>query len=381
MKLRIIALTLLCAGLGGLTTPNSATAQIGSFSDVYLSGDGTNPFVRFSQPDFNHHFISGLDDSLGIFVEDGYKFEIFKDAADDSLIVDGDGVSTVDLNVDGEVAIVSESVFPLKLTDPATLQSFGITTLNANQSNSFGGGIGFRTDSSPYPLWVYDETPSQTLSLSPNGVSIGKFVADAPFHVFGNGGTAFPEARILVENDLGSVALREMFSLVNNGGSRFTMENTDSGDKWAFASDSAGRFTFSLDGTGGPEFAVFQDGRVTMGPGNSNNFDLRANGNLIITGTLSQSSDRNLKRAFKEVDDNNVLEQIAKMPVTTWQFKKDEESVRHMGPTSQDFHAAFGLGINDRTIAPVDGVGVSLAGIKALDSKVNKLAKSQSRIS
>ena len=44
-----------------------------------------------------------------------------------------------------------------------------------------------------------------------------------------------------------------------------------------------------------------------------------------------------------------------------------------MGPMSQDFHAAFGLGVNELTIAPVDGVGVALAAIKALDTQDNEM--------
>lgn len=46
--------------------------------------------------------------------------------------------------------------------------------------------------------------------------------------------------------------------------------------------------------------------------------------------------------------------------------------ILHMGPTAQDFHAAFELGENDTTIAPVDGIGVSLASIKALKNQMDE---------
>ena len=180
-------------------------------------------------------------------------------------------------------------------------------------------------------------------------------------------------AKITVDNSSYGTGLREMFALINNGGSRFTMENTANNVKWAFASDAIGRFTFSVDGTSGPEFAISPSGRVIMGPGNQSNFDLRPNGNLTIRGTLTQSSDRNLKKNFAEVDVEKVLQKVAEMPVSTWQFKFDSDDLRHMGPTAQDFRKAFGLGENDRTIAPVDGIGVSLAAIKALKAQVDKL--------
>jgi len=44
--------------------------------------------------------------------------------------------------------------------------------------------------------------------------------------------------------------------------------------------------------------------------------------------------------------------------------------VRHLGPTAQDFHAAFGLGESERTIATVDADGVALAAIQGLNQKL-----------
>ena len=41
-------------------------------------------------------------------------------------------------------------------------------------------------------------------------------------------------------------------------------------------------------------------------------------------------------------------------------------AVRHLGPTAQDFHAAFGLGHSDRHISTVDADGVALSAIQGL---------------
>lgn len=48
------------------------------------------------------------------------------------------------------------------------------------------------------------------------------------------------------------------------------------------------------------------------------------------------------------------------MPIQTWNYKTRHPSVRHMGPTAQDFHAAFGLGDSELTITTTDLGGVSL---------------------
>ncbi len=87
---------------------------------------------------------------------------------------------------------------------------------------------------------------------------------------------------------------------------------------------------------------------------------------LSLGGTWTNASDRALKEDFTPVDAQEVLERLAHLPLYTWRYKAEEEQVRHMGPTGQDFYAAFGLGADDRHIATVDADGVALAAIQAL---------------
>lgn len=93
-------------------------------------------------------------------------------------------------------------------------------------------------------------------------------------------------------------------------------------------------------------------------------------GNVSVRGTLSQGSDRDAKADFGPVDTRAVLEKVAALPVQTWRYKSEEAGTRHLGPVSQDFHAAFGLGANDKTITTVDEGGVALAAIQGLNQKV-----------
>ena len=60
------------------------------------------------------------------------------------------------------------------------------------------------------------------------------------------------------------------------------------------------------------------------------------------------------------------------LPISTWHYKGDATSVQHLGPMAQDFAAAFGLGQDDRHIAPLDVAGVSLAAIQALHREVSQ---------
>jgi hypothetical protein len=61
------------------------------------------------------------------------------------------------------------------------------------------------------------------------------------------------------------------------------------------------------------------------------------------------------------------------MPIRTWAYRSEDSTVRHIGPTAQDFRAAFGLGDGDKAIATVDADGVSLAAIQTLVRRVVQL--------
>jgi hypothetical protein len=87
---------------------------------------------------------------------------------------------------------------------------------------------------------------------------------------------------------------------------------------------------------------------------------------LSYGGTWTNNSDRSLKENFAAVDPQTVLEAVAEMPVTVWNYRSEEASVRHMGPMAQEFYAAFGLGEDDKHISTTDADGVSLAAIQAL---------------
>ncbi len=93
------------------------------------------------------------------------------------------------------------------------------------------------------------------------------------------------------------------------------------------------------------------------------------------SGTWSNLSDRNAKEDFRLVDPQDVLEKVAQLPITTWSYKAEGGAVRHMGPTAQDFYAAFGLGDSDISIGTVDADGVALAAIQGLYQQNQEQAK------
>lgn len=76
-------------------------------------------------------------------------------------------------------------------------------------------------------------------------------------------------------------------------------------------------------------------------------------------------SDRDAKTAVKPVDARAVLAKVGELPVTEWEYKHDPNR-RYFGPMAQDFHAAFRLGEDDKTINTLDADGVLFLSVKGL---------------
>lgn len=91
------------------------------------------------------------------------------------------------------------------------------------------------------------------------------------------------------------------------------------------------------------------------------------------SGSWATASSQALKANFADVDPREVLAGVMRLPVRTWSYRAQDPSVRHMGPTAEDFRAAFGLGDSPAHIATVDADGVALAAIQGLGQTTDEL--------
>jgi hypothetical protein len=90
-------------------------------------------------------------------------------------------------------------------------------------------------------------------------------------------------------------------------------------------------------------------------------------------GGWSCVSDRNVKENFEPVDGDEVLAKLVAMPMASWNFRGADPAIRNLGPTAQDFQAAFHLGRDDKTIASSNLHGVALAAIQGLNAKLESV--------
>jgi hypothetical protein len=191
-----------------------------------------------------------------------------------------------------------------------------------NESNFF---VRDATNGSKLPFRIQPNTPSSTLTMKSDGkVGIGTWSPAAPLEIETTG-----------QN------------------SAVLLDRTDGG-QWYLSSTADGTFTVGTSAEGG-ELLIID-----------------SLGNLTTSGTVNGISDRDAKWDFTSVDSARILEAVSRLGVTSWSLIGDQPGVRHLGPTAQDFHAAFGLGTDDRHIALSDVGGVALAAIQALSAKLEE---------
>jgi regulator of replication initiation timing len=88
----------------------------------------------------------------------------------------------------------------------------------------------------------------------------------------------------------------------------------------------------------------------------------------------SNYCDRNIKENFTELDGEELLEKLHNIPVTEWNYKRGDTSLKYVGPMAQDFYAAFHLGGTDSLgINSISIDGVNMAGIKALEQRTREM--------
>lgn len=114
----------------------------------------------------------------------------------------------------------------------------------------------------------------------------------------------------------------------------------------------------SVCGTGNPYFGQ-SDAMISTSTG----------AYLSNAGIWTNTSDVNRKHLFRTLAGEDVLTRLRSLPIQTWSYRVEDSSVRHLGPTAQDFRAAFGLGNDDKVIGTVDADGVALAGVQALERR------------
>ncbi len=132
--------------------------------------------------------------------------------------------------------------------------------------------------------------------------------------------------------------------------------NSTNPDEFSVRATGGARFVTAIDVGGAPATGV------RLSPG---------------AGTWANASDRAAKRDLQSVDPTSILTRLTAMPIYSWRYRTEVSGALHVGPTSQDFHTAFGLGDSDKSITTIDEGGIALAAIQGMNARLD--AQLQSR--
>jgi len=197
---------------------------------------------------------------------------------------------------------------------------------------------------------------NQFLVRASGGVGLGTNAPDGQLHVSSGGGVSSPQVSISQ-------------TVAGNQFARLRFQQAGKNTFWDIAIGGTDHVFNIYSGTTGSGANI-----LSLTPNDATDLLLMSNGaRLTQGGAWTNASDRNLKTAFAPIDPARILDTLAGLPLYTWQYRAEPDSVRHLGPTAQDFRAAFGLGADDTSITTLDADGVALAAIQALHAENESL--------
>ena len=306
-----------------LTANDSANGGASKFSIDDISGSRT-PFT-----------VEANARSHSLYVDDGGRIGIRTSTPSVELhVIDGD-TPTLRLQQDGSSGFA-----------PQTWDVAG------NETNFFIRDV---TNGSTLPFRIRPGAPTSSIFIDVDG-DVGL-------------GTASPGAQLDVKiSNNSQIQLGENLGGASGDDPQIRMINTGaaSPNTWSFTTQDAS-FAIDDEDSVGIEFQLNDTGRVRFRAANVTTFDLATNGNLTITGTLTENSDVSTKENFSPVDPVAVLERVAALPISTWNYRTD--AAVQMGPMAQDFFEVFGLGGTASGLAPRNLASVALAAVQGLNAE------------
>ncbi len=204
---------------------------------------------------------------------------------------------------------------------------------------------------------AFQSADSNQFLVRANFVGINRSTPVDPFEVFG---VQAPQT-----NDYGGMYVRTSGRAAKPFYGYLVAEGAIGGFAWTYVDGSDGN-KWKLNVNDGDRVTVTTAGRVGIGTNApSHPLQMASGAHVTAAGVWTDVSDEASKENFRPVDSREVLAKVAALPVTKWNHRA-EPGVDRIGPTAQDFHAAFGLGAGDKHISTLDAGGVALAAVKGL---------------
>ena len=333
----------------------SASSPVLNLHDSNSAGPQQTGYVRFSNTIGTERGWVGFGSSANL------HFSLMNiESAGNTLLGAGGNVG---------LALTPEGNVGIGTTAPETsLDTERVRIRDGGPAPTTGAGLEMLYDGTRAHIFAFDRDggtfPDLVLQPQPDGGNVGI-------------GTTNPLARLHIHGDGNDKLLLRG----QNGAPFLHFRKNVNGSDWILRHDD-GRLHFQTEpppAAGTEALTIASTKRLGIGntapafplevgtPGTNGNGAHVTNG-----GVWTNGSDRNSKKNFTPVDQKDILAKVADLPITAWQYKREPDSVRHIGPVAQDFYAAFGLGGSDKHIGTVDIDGVALAAIQGLHKLVQE---------
>ena len=210
---------------------------------------------------------------------------------------------------------------------------------------------------------------NQFLIRSAGGVGIGTNAPDNTLHVFkGSAGpvTADANSVVVVENSTHGY-LTLLTPSTTERGILFGDQNTNASGAIIYNNPVAGGNCMLFRTTSTNRMIIDSAGKVGIGTtAPAHPLHMASGAHCTTGGVWTNASSREQKQNFEPAAALEILQKLATLPIMSWNYKNEEDSIRHLGPVAEDFHAAFALGGSDKHIGTLDAEGVALAAIQGL---------------
>lgn len=227
--------------------------------------------------------------------------------------------------------------------------------LAANEANFFVRDIQAGT----LPFRIMPAPPDDALVVeSDGGIGVGTETPDANLHVYGHDGAT----HVHIEEACGTVDSRTVLEMENNGGVFFDLVDTDTGTSWRLGNTFS---TLTWIGPNDNGFVFTDAGVFQLLPNGTQQFTFQPNGDLEITGTLTQNVKRSGTGKAIGLDPSDVLRRLPRLGLYRW----SSGSAVHVGPSGSELASVFGIGRGD-SVAPVDVATVAILSVRGLQRLV-----------
>ena len=384
-------------------TANGMQALANNTSGYYNTADGvvalalnTNGWGNTADGAYALFFNTSGSNNVALGYQAGYNIT----TGSSNIDIGNEGLSTDNTTIRiGTPGIQSAAYIAGEITGDGG----GLTNLNASQLTSVSSGLGnFFVGPSGNDTTTGDQNVAmgvEALAKNTSGASNtanGAFALEYNTSGWGNtaiGWSALFNNTIGIQNTaIGMMALIENTTGSDNSanGLYALLSNTTGNNNTAFGSaalinNTTGSNNVALGYYAGSALTNNESSNIDIG-----NPGLAGESSVIRIGTtqtatylvgtvyangVALTSDRNAKENFSSINTRALLDKVASLPITEWNYKTDK-TAEHIGPMAQDFKAAFGLdGPDDKHISVVDEGGVALAAVQGLNQKLEEQTK------